>query len=97
MPSRTSATATSRMRGDIVRGCAGSCRTARCPNRCYSCRRTAAGMLNRSYTSEEIDAVAAYCDELERCDLIPIDRVDGLTTIRLRLGPAKDNQARRIN
>jgi len=49
--------------------------------RCYSCRRTAAGMLNRSYTSEEIDAVAAYCDELDRCYLIPIDRVDGLTTI----------------
>jgi hypothetical protein len=65
--------------------------------RCYSCRRTAAGMLKRSYTSEEIDAVAAYCDELDRCYLVPIDRVDGLTTIQLRLAPAKNNQARRIN
>jgi PD-(D/E)XK endonuclease len=54
-------------------------------------------MLKRSYTSEEVDAVAAYCDELDRCYLIPIDRVDGLTTIQLRLAPAKNNQARRIN
>jgi hypothetical protein len=54
-------------------------------------------MLNRSYTSDEIDAVAAYCDELGRCFLIPIHRVDGLTTIQLRLVPAKNNQARRIN
>ena len=65
--------------------------------RCYSCRRTAAGMLKRSYTSEEIDAVAAYCEELDSCYLIPIDRVDGLTTIQLRLAAAKNNQARRIN
>jgi hypothetical protein len=139
MPSRVNATATSKMRGDIVRGCAQSCCTARCPNRprpsrshgyvrpvlttnqkgataelpitsaairlgvgvfravaderydlvldigtrllrvqcktaaligdvlvvrCYSCRRTAAGMLNRSYTSEEIDAVAPTATSL---------------------------------
>ena len=54
-------------------------------------------MLNLSYTSEEIDAVAAYCDELDSCYLVPIDRVDGLTTIQLRLAPAKNNQARRVN
>ena len=65
--------------------------------RCYSCRRTAGGILKRSYTSDEVDAVAAYCDELSRCFLIPIQRVDGLTTIQLRLAPAKNNQARRIN
>jgi hypothetical protein len=65
--------------------------------RCYSCRRTAGGMLKRSYTSDEIDAVPAYCDELGRCFLIPIRRVDGLSTIQLRLAPAKNNQAQRIN
>ena len=65
--------------------------------RCYSCRRTAGGMLKRSYTSDEIDAVAAYCDELGRCFLIPIHRVDGLSTIQLRLVAAKNNQVRRIN
>ena len=65
--------------------------------RCYSCRRTANGMLKRSYTSDEIDAVAAYCDELGRCFLIPIHRVNGLSTIQLRLVPARNNQARRIN
>jgi PD-(D/E)XK endonuclease len=46
---------------------------------------------------EEIDAVAAYCDELDSCYLVPIDGVDGPTTIRLRLAPAKNNQARRVN
>jgi hypothetical protein len=55
------------------------------------------GELKRSYTSDEIDAVAAYSDELDRCFLIPIQRVDGLTTIQLRLVPARNNQARRIN
>jgi len=65
--------------------------------RCYSCRRNAEGLLKRPYTSEEIDAIAAYCDELDRCFLIPINRVDGLTTIQLRLAPARNNQARRIN
>jgi hypothetical protein len=54
-------------------------------------------MLKRSYTSAEVDAVAAFCHELDRCFLIPIHRVDGLTTIQLRLAPAKNNQARRIN
>jgi hypothetical protein len=65
--------------------------------RCYSCCRTADRMLRRSYTGDEIDAVAAYNDELDRCFLIPIQRVDGLTTIQLRLTPARNNQVRGIN
>jgi hypothetical protein len=65
--------------------------------RCYSCRRTAQGLLKRVYTSAEVDAIAAYCDELDRCFLIPIDRVDGRSHIQLRLRPARNNQHHGIN
>src|SRR4029077_8784293 len=56
MPSRTTATATSRMRGDIVRGCAQSCCTARCPNRPRPSRRR--GYLRRVLTSDQKGAIA---------------------------------------
>jgi hypothetical protein len=65
--------------------------------RCYSRRRTPQGLVNWAYTTDEVDAIAAYCDELDRCFLIPIERIDGRTTIQLRLAPARNNQARRIN
>ena len=39
--------------------------------RCYSCRRNAEGLLKRLYTSDEIDAVAAYCGQLDRSVLRP--------------------------
>ena len=38
---------------------------------CYSCRRTAGGLLKRSYTSEEVDVIAAHCDELGRSSSSP--------------------------
>ncbi len=65
--------------------------------RCYSCRRTAGGQHKRSYTSEEVDMIAAYCDELGRGFLIPIARVDGRSDIQLRLRPSRNNQKQRIN
>ena len=86
---------------DMEPAASGACKTAALTATCwYSLLLLSSdrcGMLKRSYTSEEIDAVAAYCDELDSCYLVPIDRVDGLTTIRLRLAPAKNNQARRVN
>jgi len=39
--------------------------------RCYSSRRTRDGLLKRSYSSEEIDAIAAYCGDLDRCFYFP--------------------------
>ena len=65
--------------------------------RCYSCRRTAGGQLKRSYTSEEVDVIAAHCSELARDFLIPIARVDGCSDIQLRLRPSRNNQNRGIN
>ena len=37
----------------------------------YSSRRTADGLRRRVYSAVEIDAVAAYCPDVERCFLLP--------------------------
>jgi hypothetical protein len=65
--------------------------------RCYSSRRAPEGYRKRSYTSEQVDLLAAYCPELDRCFLIPIDRVDGRPTVQLRIARAANNQGRGIN
>ena len=63
--------------------------------RCYSNRRAREGLRRRRYTPDEIDAFAAYCLELDRCFLIPIQ--DARTNeLRLRLSateqPATEDQ-----
>jgi hypothetical protein len=65
--------------------------------RCYSCRRNAKGLLKRYYTSDEIDAIAAYCGRLDRAFFVPVDRIDGRSHIQLRLRPPKNNQAVGVN
>jgi hypothetical protein len=65
--------------------------------RCYSCRRGRAGQIRRGYTSEEIDAVAAYCDELRTCYFLPIGEIPGRMHIHLRLKPTRNNQRTGVN
>ena len=65
--------------------------------RCYSCRRSRTGLLKRTYTSAEIDAIAAFCAELGTCYFLPIDLFDGRSHISLRLGPTRNNQRRGVN
>jgi len=65
--------------------------------RCYSCRRTRSGLLKRGYDGSEIDAVAAYCAELDRCFYFPIEWLDGRMFIQLRVRPSRNNQQRGIN
>ena len=61
--------------------------------RCYSNRRAREGFRRRLYTADEIDAFAAYCQELDRCFFVPI--VEAPTNeLRLRLSPARNNQRR---
>ena len=55
------------------------------------------GSIRRTYTAAEVDAIAAYNLELDRCFLIPIARVEGRPAIALRLSPCSNNQRRRIN
>ena len=64
---------------------------------CQSARRCAEGFVRRTYTAKEVDAIAAYSLELDRCFLIPIARVEGRPAIALRLSPCLNNQRRRIN
>jgi hypothetical protein len=44
------------------------------------------------YSIDEVDAIDAYCMELERCFLIPIGEVAGQAAVRLRLAPARNGQ-----
>jgi PD-(D/E)XK endonuclease len=59
--------------------------------RCYSSRRARSGLLRRKYTADEIDAFAAYCQELDRCFFLPIEDCPQ-NEVRLRIGPTKNNQ-----
>jgi hypothetical protein len=64
---------------------------------CQSARRCAEGFIRRRYTAEEVDAIAAYNLELDRCFLIPISLVENRPGITLRLSPCRNNQQRRVN
>jgi hypothetical protein len=61
--------------------------------RCRSCRRGPNGMLQRPYTEEEVDFIAAYCPEFSRAYLVPPELFGGHSTmIHLRLARARNNQ-----
>ena len=65
--------------------------------RCYSARRNRNGLLRRIYVEGEIDAFAAYCQELDRCFFLPYEKFVRRTQIHLRLDRANNNQKRGIN
>jgi prevent-host-death family protein len=60
-------------------------------------RHTPKGPVRSTYSVDEIDAVALYCDELERVYLIPAEVVDGQSAIQLRLTAPKNAQRAAIN
>ena len=60
-------------------------------------RHTPHGYVLRTYSEDEIDAVAIYCGELDRCFLIPITQIAGQGTIHLRLGRARNAQRAALN
>jgi hypothetical protein len=62
-----------------------------------TCRHTPHGYVRSKYTADEIDGVAVYCHELDRCYFLPIDQVAGRSAIQLRLLPAANNQEAAIN
>ena len=64
---------------------------------CLSSRRAPEGFRRRTYSAEEVDAIAAYCMELDRCFLIPIALVNNRPSIGLRVEPSRNNQRRGIN
>ena len=65
--------------------------------RCYTFRRTRDGYRKTTYTSSEVDAIAAYSSDLDRCFLIPIELAARRPTLALRIAPTRNNQRRGIN
>jgi hypothetical protein len=65
--------------------------------RCYSCRRAREGMRKRPYTPDEVDAIAAYSIDTDRCYFLPLSEIYRQTAIQLRLGPTANNQSLKIN
>ena len=65
--------------------------------RCYSARRAREGLRKRTYCATEVDLIAAYCPELDRCFLLPADQFDERTQVDLRVGPSRNNQRLGVN
>jgi prevent-host-death family protein len=65
--------------------------------RVYSSRRGPDGLRRTTYTADEIDAVAGYCPQLDRCYLIPIVDIAGRQAVHLRVAPPKNNQLGAVN
>lgn len=65
--------------------------------RVYSSRRGPEGLYRTGYTAEEIDAVAGYCPQLDRCYLIPMSEIDGRQAVHLRVARARNNQVGAVN
>ena len=65
--------------------------------RSYSSRRSPDGFVKSFYTPDEVDAICAYCADLDRCYFLPLNRFRGHSGIRLRLQETRNNQKRGIN
>jgi prevent-host-death family protein len=57
-----------------------------------TCALRPGGYLRTPYTPDEIDLVAVYCGELDRCYLLPSTLACGRTVIHLRLRPPRNGQ-----
>ena len=60
--------------------------------RSYSSRRAREGLRRRGYTAAEIDCIAAYCPDLDRCFMLPAERFEGRLQTHLRIEAAQNNQ-----
>jgi hypothetical protein len=60
-------------------------------------RRSRDGYIRTTYSADEIDAIGAYCQELDSCFLIPVDLADGKSAITLRLAPPRNGQRAALN
>ena len=56
------------------------------------CRRGPEGLIHRPYEEGEIDAIGAYCRELDQCYLLPPEMSVGRAAVQLRLRQCRNNQ-----
>ena len=55
------------------------------------------GYIRSTYDPSEIDLIAIYVGDLDRCYVIPIEAIDARTKVTLRLDPPKNGQRGAIN
>jgi hypothetical protein len=60
---------------------------------CQKSRHTPNGYLRTTYSASEVDAIAAYSPDIDRCYVIPIKDAEHMSTVSLRLAPTRNNQA----
>jgi hypothetical protein len=61
--------------------------------RCITSRHTPHGYKRTTYTADEVDALAIYAPNTDRCYLIPVGEIEGHAAISLRVAPTRNNQA----
>ena len=61
--------------------------------RCTKSRHTPRGYVKTTYSANEIDVIAAYAPDTDRCYLIPIEEAAGMASLSLRVAPTRNNQA----
>jgi PD-(D/E)XK endonuclease len=71
--------------GDVVQIRTGRSRTRR------------RGYIRSTYRADEIDALAAYCGDLDRCYLLPVSMVAGKHMVHLRTSATRNNQKASVN
>jgi PD-(D/E)XK endonuclease len=59
-------------------------------------RLTPRGRVVTTYSADEVDAVALYCEDNDGVYVLPIDEVAGQSYLYLRLGPGRNGQAKRL-
>jgi hypothetical protein len=74
-----------RLYGDVVKVC------------CYSTRRAREGLRKKTYRASEVDFIAAYCPDLNRCFLLRAEHFDGRAQVDLRVSPSRNNQRIGVN
>ena len=60
-------------------------------------RHTPNGYVFSSYSEDEIDALAVYCEPLDRVFLVPVAVVAGKKQLHLRVSPTRNNQVGAVN
>jgi prevent-host-death family protein len=61
--------------------------------RLVSTRYTSGGeRIETKYSADEVDAVAVYCQDLDRCYLLPVSLFDGMRGLSLRVAATRNGQ-----
>ncbi len=61
------------------------------------CRTTKRGFVRSTYLESEIDAIAAYCGDMDRCYPLPAELAVGTHAVHLRLEAPRNRQRAAIN